>query len=92
MHQASADTTATGSIQHADADQLEVPSQPRLGDAGFEHLERVVGPPLAVLTRGQPNTSPSTYDAMLMATNPRPITAPISPGTLPSGRPSLTAL
>src|SRR5690348_12429016 len=50
-HEPSADAFTAGGRFHPDADQLEVSSQPFLGKLGVEHLERVVGPPLAELTR-----------------------------------------
>jgi hypothetical protein len=40
-----------GSVDHADADQLDVSSQPRLGDLRLQLHECVVSPPLALLTR-----------------------------------------
>jgi RimJ/RimL family protein N-acetyltransferase len=51
VHESSADTPTPGSVDHADADQLEVSSQPSLSDLRLQHLERVVGPPLAMLAR-----------------------------------------
>lgn len=51
VHQTSADTSTPGSVEHADADQFEVSSQPRVGDVRCQHLDRAIRPPLAMLTR-----------------------------------------
>ncbi len=51
VHESSTNTPTPSSVEHPDTDQLEVSSQPGIGDLMLQHPERVVGPPLAVLTR-----------------------------------------
>ncbi len=51
VHESSTDPLAPGSVDHADADEFEVSSEPILSDLRRQHLECVVGPPLAMLTR-----------------------------------------
>lgn len=51
VHEGSTDSPTPGSVENPDADQLEVPSEPGLGDLAIQHLLRVIGPPLAMLSR-----------------------------------------
>jgi len=44
-HQAPADARTARGLEHADADEFEVPAQPGIRNVGAERLARVVRPP-----------------------------------------------
>ena len=81
VHQTSADTATPVSTKHADADQLEVSPQPSLGGVRLQHLERVVGPPLAMLTRvavGEADQRVGVVGASEAKAAPTPVPVPNS--------------